>query len=118
MLAGRLTGAGDYEINVCNNSHLRIIILTCLFDGSVGFLLEEGRTAVPLGGWEWSLPVNLFKLINKSDGMKSFGTAIVFFVSFFAVPSINGRRQPLAAVCPCAVEGTTLPVAEVILAAA
>jgi len=81
--------------------------------GSAGFFLEGGRAAFPLKGGVLSLPVNLFKLSNRSGGIKSFTTPL-FPVTSFCLPSMTGRRQPLVAVCPCLVEGTTLLVVELI----
>ena len=80
----------------------------------MGFLLEGGRGAFPLEGGVWSLPVNLFKLSSRSGGIKSFTIPFFVLVTSFCLPSMNGRRQPLVAVC--LVEGTTLSVVELILA--
>ena len=81
----------------------------------MGFLLEGGSATFPLEDGVWSLPVNLFRLSNRSGGIKSFITPFVLVTSF-CLPSMYGRRQSFVAVCPCLVEGTTLSVVELILA--
>jgi len=91
------------------------IKLTELVGGRVGFFLEGGKAVPPFGGVDRSLPVNLFKLSNKSEGIKSFVTPFVAADASFLVPSMNGSRQPLLAGCttltvPAA--GTMLSVAE------
>ena len=101
MLAGRLTGTGDYSESNYDSIHPLILYgrLTELDGGRVGFFLEGGRAVAPFGGVVTSLPVNLFKLSNKSDGMKSFGTPFVVASASFFVPSMNGSRQPFPAGC-------------------
>lgn len=113
-----LLGPETNKTTVMYASQWNTFILTgLLFDGSVGFLLEGGRVAFPLEGGVWSLPVNLFKLSNRSGGIKSFTTPLVLAISF-CLPSMYGRRQPLVVVWPCLVDATTLSavVVELILA--
>jgi len=116
MLAGRLTGTEDYKETIateCMTLYM-CVRLTELVGGRVGFFLEGGKAVPPLGGVDRSLPVNLFKLSNKSEGIKSFVTPFVADGTSFLVPSMNGSRQPLLAGCTA----LTVPAAGMILSVA